>query len=105
MSTFQTYYEQFIQFLEVEKNASTYTVQFYSNDLRMFEQIMKKEVIQDDTYVCPVCVQLFLTDFYVRRLDHKFVVLTISCLRFFYFFLQKIEVVYNYPFIYVPLPR
>ncbi|HIV74192.1 MAG TPA: tyrosine recombinase XerC [Candidatus Pseudogracilibacillus intestinigallinarum] len=105
MSTFQTYYEQFIQFLEVEKNASPYTVQFYSNDLRMFEQIMKKEGIEDVTDVTPVFVRVFLTDLYDRRLGRKSVARTISCLRSFYFFLEKIEVVEHNPFMYVPLPR
>src|SRR5699024_12373840 len=84
---------------------SPYTVQFYSNDLRMFEQIMKKEGIEDVTDVTPGFVRVFLTDLYDRRLGRKSVARTISCLRSFSFFLEKIEVVEHNPFMYVPLPR
>src|SRR5690625_6140851 len=105
MHIFETYLEQFINYLKVEKNASTYTVTFYTQDVEMFISFLNKERIMQVNEVDQTTIRLFLTELYKRNLILKSVSRTISCLRTFYKFLEKENVTDKNPFIYIDLTK
>jgi len=105
MHIFETYLEQFINYLKVEKNASTYTVTFYTQDVEMFISFLNKERIMEVNEVDQTTIRLFLTELYKRNLSRKSVSRTISCLRTFYKFLEKENVTDKNPFIHIHLPK
>lgn len=95
----------FIEYLEVEKNASEYTIHFYKQDLHMFFQFLENEHIDHITDVDAQTVRIFLTELYERKLSRKTVSRTLSCLRSFYKFLEKDSLIETNPFIHIPLPK
>lgn len=96
---------QFIEYLNIEKNASQYTVKFYSGDLMSYFQFLKSEKIKCVTDVRQQDVRLFLTTLYDRQLSRASVSRIISTLRSFYFFLEREDIVTNNPFSHISLPR
>src|SRR5699024_2134449 len=95
----------FIEYLEVEKNASTYTVNFYEQDIRLLYQFMEHEHIVDLNDVNEQTVRVFLTELYNRKLSRKTVSRTLSCLRSFYKYLEKDAIIERNPFMHIPLPK
>ncbi len=105
MTTVNTYIQQFLAYLHVERNASNYTIQFYRADLTLFETFLSKEHIQDVHDVTPLTVRVFLTELYNRQLSRTSVSRTLSCLRSFYTFLEKDYGLIQNPFAHIPLPK
>lgn len=102
-----TYYflEKFIEYLEVEKNASPYTIEFYEQDIVTFFQFLEREHILSLNDIDQQTIRVFLTELYNQKLSRKTVSRILSCLRSFYKFLEKDALVSNNPFIHVPLPK
>src|SRR5690625_1404351 len=105
MHMVEIYLEQFINYLKVEKDASTYTVTFYTQDVEMFISFLNKEGIIQVNEVDQTTIRLFLTDLCERNLSRKSVSRTISCLRTFYKFLEKENVTDKNSFIHIHLPK
>lgn len=105
MTTVNTYIQQFLAYLHVERNASNYTIQFYRADLTLFETFLSKEHIKDVHDVTPLTVRVFLTELYNRQLSRTSVSRTLSCLRSFYTFLEKDHGLIQNPFAHIPLPK
>lgn len=97
--------DRFITYLTVERNASTYTIRFYRQDIKMFVQFLQSI---DKSYLAEVTyydVRRFLTNLYERELSRKTVSRTLSSLRSFYKFLEREAVVETNPFVRIPLPK
>src|SRR5690625_364852 len=105
MHIFKTYVQQFINYLKVEKNASTYTIDFYTQDIEKFISFLNKEHIRNINEVDQTTIRVFLTEMYKRNLNRRSVSRTISCLRTFYKFLEKENVTDSNPFIHIHLPK
>lgn len=105
MSTFHKYETLFIDFLKIEKNASPNTISTYRKDLKVFENFLIRENIQQIEEVNGAAVRLFLTSLYDRKLSRKSVARTISCLRTFYAYLQRTNWIEDNPFLHIPLPK
>src|SRR5699024_12835732 len=105
MSTFHAYERLFIQYLQIEKNASPNTISSYTKDLKMFESFLVRENIKQIAQVNGADVRLFLTGLYDRKLSRRSVARKISCLRTFYGYLQKIELIELNTFLHIPQPR
>lgn len=103
--TIETQIQQFLTYLQVEKNASNYTIDFYEQDLRMFSEFLRKEQINRVEYVDQQSVRVFLTELYERKLSRASVSRKLSCLRSFYTFLEKDEIIQQNPFVHIPLPK
>lgn len=82
----KAYMDQFIEYLQIEKNASPYTVQYYRSDLETFEAFMQREGINDLREVSYREVRIFLTELYDAALSRRSVSRKISSLRSFYRF-------------------
>ncbi len=97
--------KKYIQYLEVEKNVSDYTITFYTQDILLFARFLEKEAIRDLSEVDQQTVRVFLTELYNRKLSRKSVSRTLSCLRSFYSFLETEQIIEQNPFIHIPLPK
>ncbi|WP_147209678.1 tyrosine recombinase XerC [Oceanobacillus sojae] len=97
--------DQFIEYLQIEKNASPYTVQYYRSDLETFEAFMQREGINDLREVSYREVRIFLTELYDAALSRRSVSRKISSLRSFYRFLERENLVLENPFKQLTLPK
>lgn len=95
----------FVEYLQIEKNASPYTIQYYQDDLNDFVHFLAGESIQDLRDVNQQIVRLFLTHLYDRQLSRRSVSRKISSLRSFYKFLEREDDTYINPFVHIHLPK
>ena len=95
----------FIEYLQIEKNASPYTIEYYQKDLETFYVFLQREGINEIKSIDQRVVRVFLTDLYDRQLSRRSVSRTISCLRSFYKFLEREQIVNQNPFVQIRLPK
>src|SRR5699024_2009186 len=100
-----TQVQQFIEYLEIEKGASPYTVKFYKQDIHDFFAFLQKENVLTFTAVDAVVVRVYLTELYQRNLKRRSVARILSCLRAFYMFLEREQWIEYNPFVHIPLPK
>lgn len=105
MDNYRNSYELFIEYLQIEKNASPYTITYYQKDLVIFSDFLVREGIHELGEVDQRNVRLFLTELYDRQLSRRTVSRVISCLRSFYRFLEREQIVTVNPFIQIRLPK
>ncbi|MEC2053794.1 tyrosine recombinase XerC [Peribacillus psychrosaccharolyticus] len=94
----------FVEYLQIEKNSSHYTIENYQRDIEEFFMFMNEQGISF-TSVEYFDVRLFLTGLYNRNLSKRSVARKTSCLRSFYKFLMREEIVTENPFGLVSLPK
>ncbi|GIN57524.1 tyrosine recombinase XerC [Lederbergia ruris] len=95
----------FIEYLQIEKNYSSYTIEFYKKDLEQFFLFMKSQGIQSVQEVEYLDARLYVTELYQRKLARSSAARKISCLRSFYKFLLREKHVTENPFTYVVQPK
>ncbi|HEO8419024.1 tyrosine recombinase XerC [Niallia sp. FSL W8-0635] len=97
--------QAFITYLQIEKNYSPYTIEFYTQDINQFFHFMKDQVIDKLEDVSPSDVRIYLTELFSQQLARKTIARKISSLRSFYRFLLREKVVENNPFSAVSIPK
>lgn len=97
--------KEFITYLKIEKNASPYTITYYTDDLNLFFVFLKTEGINLFEQVDQRIVRTFLTTLYVKEMSRRSVSRKISCLRSFYKFLEREKIVTTNPFALISLPK
>ncbi|GEN30418.1 integrase/recombinase XerC [Cerasibacillus quisquiliarum] len=105
MVNYQTCRIMFMKYLQIEKNASPYTLKFYTDDLNTFFTFLEEEQIQDLNHLNERDIRIFLTNLYKNQLSRRTVSRILSCLRSFYRFLQREEFVNQNPFMHISLPK
>ncbi|WP_010093440.1 tyrosine recombinase XerC [Ornithinibacillus scapharcae] len=105
MKVFAEYQKSFIEYLQIEKNASPYTIEFYNLDLEEFFSFLVIEEIHTLQDVDQHCVRLFLTTLYNRKLSRRSVSRKISSLRTFFKFLEREKIIGNNVFTLITLPK
>lgn len=95
----------FIEYLQIEKNSSHYTIENYKRDLHEFFLFLEEHSISDVAAVEYFDARLFLTILYDRNLSKRTVARKISCLRTFYKLLVREGEVSENPFALVSLPK
>lgn len=105
MNNFVKTCEQFVTYLQIEKNASSHTVRYYQNDLETFVAFLEREGIKHLSDVDHKVVRVFLTELYQQQLSRKSVSRKLSSLRSYYKFLEREEVVTSNPFSGITLPK
>lgn len=95
----------FIEYLQIEKNSSHYTIENYKRDIQEFFLFLNEQGIADITSVEYFDVRLFLTNLYEKKLSKRTVARKTSCLRSFYKFLLREGDVKDNPFSLVSLPK
>ncbi|GAA0461170.1 tyrosine recombinase XerC [Alkalibacillus silvisoli] len=96
---------QYKQFLIVERNAASYTVDHYIADVRQFNQFLTQQVINNFNDVSYSEVRLFLTELYKTGLSRISASRKLSSLRTFYHYLEKEGIVEHNPIQYVSMPK
>ncbi|WP_449353952.1 tyrosine recombinase XerC [Virgibacillus natechei] len=97
--------KDFLAYLQIEKNASPYTVEYYLNDLETFFDFLTGEGIDDLSNVDQHVARLFLTKLYDQQLSRRSVSRKISTLRGFYKFLEREHSISANPFMRITLPK
>ncbi|MCJ7839630.1 tyrosine recombinase XerC [Lederbergia sp. NSJ-179] len=95
----------FIEYLQIEKNYSSYTIEYYKKDLEQFFLFMRSQGIHSPQEVEYLDVRLYITDLYNRKLARSSAARKISCLRSFYKFLIREKLIEENPFTYVIQPK
>lgn len=95
----------FVEYLQMEKNYSPYTIHQYQQDISDFYMFMSEQAIGDVANIRYSDARLYLTKLYERKLARKTVAKKISCLRSFYKFLLREKFVEENPFALVIMPK
>ncbi|RUQ30623.1 tyrosine recombinase XerC [Peribacillus cavernae] len=95
----------FIEYLQIEKNCSRYTIEHYTQDINEFLLFMSEQGIKNLQVVEYFDARLFLTKLYEKNLSKRSVARKTSCLRSFYKFMMREEIVAENPFALVSLPK
>lgn len=101
----QNFLEQFLSYLQLEKNYSAYTIETYKTNVEEFFQFMNVEGIKFDEEITYSDVRLYLTVLHVRKLSRRSVALRVSSLRSFFKFLMRENYVMKNPFMLATLPK
>ncbi len=91
--------------MQIEKNASPYTVKYYQNDLEIFFRFLQGEGIVDLRDVDQKVVRIYLTMLYNNQLGRRSVSRKISTLRSFYKYLERENIFLSNPFVHISLPK
>ncbi|GLB59359.1 tyrosine recombinase XerC [Cytobacillus sp. NCCP-133] len=97
--------KMFIEYLQIEKNYSQYTIEHYHHDISEFFMFMSEQAIPDLRTVEYQDIRVFLTILFEKKMARKSVARKISSLRSFYRFLQREELVAENPFSLVSIPK
>ncbi len=97
--------KDFVEYLQIEKNASPYTIKYYLNDLETLHLFLQRENVESFQEVNHHVVRLFLAYLYEQKLSRRTVSRQISSLRSFYRFLERQGNVSNNPFQQINLPK
>lgn len=103
--SYTKYRQGFLEYLQIEKNASPYTIKYYMKDIETFMAFLNKEAVLNLQEVDQQTVRLFLTLLYDRKLSRRSVSRKISSIRSFYRFLEREQYVSKNPFSDIKLPR
>jgi integrase/recombinase XerC len=95
----------FIEYLQMEKNYSQYTIVHYQHDIREFFLFMAEQALNDVETVQYSDARLYLTKLYDKKLSRKTVAKKISTLRSFYKFLLREKYIVENPFELVTIPK
>lgn len=97
--------KMFIEYLQIEKNYSQYTVEHYQYDISDFAKFMVEQTIKRFEDVQYTDARLYLTFLYERKLARKTVAKKISSLRSFYKFMLREKLIEDNPFALVTMPK
>jgi integrase/recombinase XerC len=105
MQNFSREWLLFLDYLKIEKNAATKTIEIYEKDLEHFFQFLMDEQISQLESVDYMTVRNYLTILYNNGLTKRSVSRHISTLRSFYKILVREVVVTSNPFTQISLPK
>ncbi|MBM7692275.1 integrase/recombinase XerC [Peribacillus deserti] len=95
----------YMEYLQVEKNCSPYTIVNYRKDIEEFLEFMNEQKISEFGTVEYFDARLFLTSLHERKLAKKTIARKTSSLRSLYKFLMRESMVKDNPFALVSLPK
>jgi integrase/recombinase XerC len=95
----------FIEYLQIEKNYSQYTIEHYQHDIREFFMFMSEQGLNSLDDVEYSDTRIYLTKLFNQHLSRKSVARKISCMRSFYKFLLREKIVGDNPFSLVSIPK
>ena len=105
MSNFTQKLNMFVEYLQIEKNASPLTVKYYQNDLQNYFNFLYSEGIQSVNDTDDKVVRLYLTTLYDQQLSRRSVSRKVSSMRSFYRFLEREGLLTANPLAQVTLPK
>lgn len=95
----------FVEYLQIEKNCSDYTMINYTKDIEQFMNYMGQQAVEHFAAVSYADVRLYLSELHEKGYTRRTVARKLSCLRSFYRFLEREKLVKNNPFAMASLPK
>ncbi|KXG10539.1 Tyrosine recombinase XerC [Anoxybacillus sp. P3H1B] len=95
----------FVEYLQIEKNYSQYTIACYTRDIEQFFEFMHEQALERLDEVTYSDVRLYLTKLHAEQLLSRSISRKISSLRSFYKFLMREKKVTENPFALASLPK
>lgn len=95
----------FIEYLQIERNYSQYTIEHYQHDIREFFMFMSEQGLNNLKDVEYSDTRIYLTRLFDQQLSRKSVARRISCMRSFYKFLLREKLTEDNPFSLVSIPK
>lgn len=97
--------KKFMEYLQIEKRASIYTLSNYQRDIEDFEQFSEQHLKKSIAAVSYVDIRIFLTSLHNKSYARKTVARKISSLRSFWSFLVREGYLETNPFQMVTTPK
>ncbi|PKR87049.1 tyrosine recombinase XerC [Heyndrickxia camelliae] len=95
----------YIEYIQIEKNYSEYTIKFYRQDIEHFFMFMSEQSISDVSKVEYFDARLYLTQLYSGKYKRASLARKISSLRSFYKYLMREKIVSENPFALLIQPK
>jgi integrase/recombinase XerC len=95
----------FIEYLQIEKNYSKYTIEHYHHDISEFAMFMSEQSLVNITDVQYSDTRLYLTKLFEKQLARKTIARRISSLRSFFKFLMRENLIQDNPFAQLSIPK
>ncbi|WP_204166779.1 tyrosine recombinase XerC [Bacillus sp. CGMCC 1.16541] len=95
----------FLEYLQIEKNYSQYTIVCYEKDIQIFIDFLTGENIKSLNDVTYADARNFLTQLHEKQYAKRSISRKISTLRSFYRYLHREELVSENPFVLVSSPK
>lgn len=109
LSSFKNRVNEFLSYVQIEKNYSPNTIQAYSKDLNAFtvylEENHKEEVLSDPEALSYIIMRHYLAYLQKQGLDKRSISRKLSAARSFYRFLMRQEIVLHNPASEVASPK
>ncbi|GAA0298855.1 integrase/recombinase XerC [Gracilibacillus halotolerans] len=96
---------EFIEYMQIEKNASKMTINAYRDDIDHFQSFLQSENVMNWQEVNYGIIRHYLTLLYQDGLSRSSVTRHLSSLRSFYHFLMRESIIEYNPFKQVQLPK
>lgn len=95
----------YLEYLQIEKNYSKYTIDSYLTTVEEFFHFMEEEGISSIRDITYSDIRIYLTALHTRKLSRKSVAQRLSCLRTFFRLLMREGHVEDNPFMLASLPK
>ncbi|MDQ0230544.1 integrase/recombinase XerC [Metabacillus malikii] len=105
MENVKVYLHLFVEYLQIEKNYSQYTVVSYVSDIEDFFLFMNEQVIHQLKDITYHDIRLYLTTLHTKKYSRRTISKKISSLRSFFKFLVRENALSDNPFLLVSLPK
>lgn len=97
--------QSFVEYLQIEKNCSDYTMRHYQKDIEQFMVFMKQQSLDRFAAVSYADVRLYLSKLHEKGYARRTVARKLSCLRSLYRFLDREKMIAGNPFAIVSTPK
>ncbi len=97
--------KSFIEYLQIERNYSQYTIESYQHDIHEFYMFMNEQRINGFEQVTYADIRIFLTVLYKKKLSRKTASRKLSSLRSFYNYMLREKFITENPFSLVTMPK
>jgi integrase/recombinase XerC len=105
MLKFENLIDEFLIYLQVNKNFSIHTLESYGLDLRQFSSFFDKEPIASVELINHLLIRRYLAELKAEQLARKSIARKISCLRSLFKFLCRQGYISNNPLIGISIPK
>ena len=99
------YLEQFLSYLENEKNYSEYTILGYQDNIDLFFSFLEQKRISDIKKVDYSIIRVYLVELYHHKYSNRTISRHISSLRSFFKYLEKEKVIEENPMVFISNPK
>lgn len=96
---------RYMTYLQVEKNASDYTMKHYAKDLEQFAAFLEREAVASFIHVDYLNVRSYLAELNGDDYEKRSIARKLSALRSFYLFLLRENEIEVSPFSYIRTPK